>query len=114
MKFFLCSCSISKPYFRCTEWDEKNATKLEIRRKNRRREEWQPINVTTIDDQDGNLDTLKENLETEVTTEDGSEITDEDGDDNDEDEFFPIRYCVNFTEQTDQPLQLTFVRNLVY
>ena len=60
------------------------------------------------------MDTLKENLETEVTTEDGSEITDEDGDDNYEDEFFPIRYCVNFTEQTDQPLQLTFVRNLVY
>ena len=108
MKFFLCSCSISKPYFRCTEWDEKNATKLEIRRKNRRKEEWQPINVTALDDQDGNLDTLEEDLESEVTTEAGSELEDE------EDELFPIRYCVNFTEQTDQPLQLTFVRNLVY
>ena len=53
------------------------------------------------------MDTLEEDLETEVTTEAGSELEDED-------EVFPIRYCVNFTEQTDQPLQLTFVRNLVY
>ena len=101
-------------YIRCTEWDEKNATKLEIRRKNRRKEEWQPINVTATDDQDGNLDILEEDLETEVTTEAGTEVEDEDGNDEDEDEVFPIRYCVNFTEQTDQPLQLTFVRNLVY
>ena len=62
------------------------------------------------------MDTLEEDLETEVTTEAGTEVEDEDedGDDDDEDEVFPIRYCVNFTEQTDQPLQLTFVRNLVY
>ena len=60
------------------------------------------------------MDTLKETLETEVTTEDRSEFTDEDGDDYDEDEVFPIRYCVNFTEEIDKPLQLTFVRNLVY
>ena len=56
------------------------------------------------------MDTLEEDLETEVTTEAGTEVEDED----DEDEVFPIRYCVNFTEQTDKPLQLTFVRNLVY